>query len=411
MTPDTALSEASVAVVNEAGRGFPPPEPRAEALRLELADGLDLRGPDADALAALIAQRPHCGVFMSRAWLSGFFKDPPAGCRAHLAIFREGEALRGLAPLGLRAGGGQNCVTLLGGGAGSDRTDLLASRGFEPRCADLLLAWLRDRFGASGFVLRLRDVPQDSALWAAMHRLARDNQVALAPREVHAGPFLNVRESRALASTGLAAAMVLQESLRRHRRWLDRRGHVRIEILRDPGEALDAFDTLRGFLHERWRSAGGESAADDVYRQRFNRHAIPLLLADDYLRMVRISVDLRTVAVVYGLAAGSWWGAYLVGYDRPWAGRIHLGRLALGCAIELSAQEGAVEFDFLKGAEPVKYLWPVRERTTLDADVYSSRTRPQLTRAVHASREMAAALGNAARHLVSRHVSRGSRRR
>jgi len=74
------------------------------------------------------------------------------------------------------------------------------------------------------------------------------------------------------------------------------------------------------------------------------------------------------------------------------AGRIHLGKVTFSTAISLAVAEGATEFDFLKGAEGVKYLWPVNERVTIDAEVYSGRSGAQLTRARRASRELASAV-------------------
>ena len=117
--------------------------------------------------------------------------------------------------------------------------------------------------------------------------------------------------------------------------------------------------------------------------------------------MIRLSSDMRPVAVFYGLATGSWWGYYLAGYDREWAGRIHLGQLNLAAAIDLASQEGAAEFDFLKGVERVKYLWPVRERSALDADAYSAHWRSQSVRAARAARDTTAALLKSARGLFS----------
>jgi hypothetical protein len=120
--------------------------------------------------------------------------------------------------------------------------------------------------------------------------------------------------------------------------------------------------------------------------------------------MVRFAADDRTIAVFYGMTSGASsggsWGYYLAGYDRAWAGRIHLGQITLATAIDLAIQEGAAEFDFLKGAERVKYLWPVRERTTLDADVYSEKSCAQLERAAWATREAAAAFAKSARDLL-----------
>src|SRR5262245_26836011 len=157
-------------------------------------------------------------------------------------------------------------------------------------------------------------------------------------------------------------------SLQRHRRWLERRGRIRIDVLKDADEALETFETLVRLLHERWDGHGDGSVLDKPHLQRFHRHVIPLLLRENRLRMIRVSVDLRTIAVFYGLTTARWWGYYLAGYDRKWAGRIHLGWLTLAAAVDAAVQQGAEEFDFLKGVDRVKYLWPVRERITLDAN-------------------------------------------
>jgi hypothetical protein len=117
--------------------------------------------------------------------------------------------------------------------------------------------------------------------------------------------------------------------------------------------------------------------------------------------MIRISIDMRTVAVFYGMAVGEWCGYYLAGYDREWAGRIHLGQITLAAAVDMAVREGAREFDFLKGVERVKYLWPVRERSTVDAEAYSAHSGSQLARAAQSGRDVAAAVVKSARNLFS----------
>jgi CelD/BcsL family acetyltransferase involved in cellulose biosynthesis len=368
-------------------------------ITVELVRSCTLAPSDAAALVELVAQRPNVGLFLSRPWLTTYFTEPPGKFEPHLALFRQGTELRGIAPVGI---GDRSRLTLLGGGAASDRTDLLAARGFESRCADALFEWLNTSFGENGFVLELRDVPHDSAIWAAMHRLDGDRLVALAPREVHAGPYLDLHEFRSESIGRLQSVASLSESLERHRRKLERGGHLRLEVLRETSEALAAFDTLVRFLHQRWLGHPDGSATDDPWKQRFHRRLIPLLLEDGYLRMVRVSIDLRTVAVLYCIVAGKWWGCYLVGYDRASAGKIHLGRVALSLGMTLGIQEGATEFDFLKGAEPVKYLWPVRERITIDADVFAGRASAQLTRAARAARDVGVGLAHSVRHLLTR---------
>ena len=377
-------------------RAVPVVEASAQTGRIAVAvqANLDLPPADAAAMDALIATRPEVGVFVSRAWLAGLFQEPPLGVEPMLVIFRDGDTLRGFVPIGVARSRTHTRVVMLGGGAESDRVDLVAARGFEVRCADALMAWIADTFGRGGYALEYRDVPAESPLWGALHRVndARSGRLAFLPSDVHTLPYLDLAEARNGSLTSLA----------KHRRWLERRGRLRIELLRDPEEALAAFQSLAEFLHARWSGAGQRSALDSETTARFHRCAIPALLADDSLRMMRISIDMRTVAVFYGMAIGDWWGYYLAGYDRQWAGRIHLGQITLAAAVDMAAREGAREFDFLKGVERVKYLWPVRERATIDADAYSAHWGSQLDRARNAGRDLAAATVKSARHLWSR---------
>ena len=366
---------------------------RTGRIAVEIRRDLDLHADDAAAMDSLIAARPHVGVFVTRAWLSGLFEEPPLGVEPLLVLFRDGDALRGFAPIGIAAARTHVRIVMLGGGAESDRVDLVAARGCETACADAFMAWVAESFGRQGYVLELRDVPAESSLWGAVHRVneSGERRLAFLPRDVHTLPYLDLSEGRNESLTSLA----------KHRRWLERRGRLRVELLRDPSEALTAFTALADFLYARWNGVGQRSALDAPATVRFHRHAIPLLLGDDRLRMIRISSDMRTVAVFYGMAIGSWWGYYLAGYDREWAGRIHLGQITLATAIDMAAREGALEFDFLKGVERVKYLWPVRERAAVDADAYSPHWGSQLNRAAHAGRDAAAATVKSARDLFS----------
>jgi CelD/BcsL family acetyltransferase involved in cellulose biosynthesis len=370
--------------------------PRRGALTIELRASLAWSPDDAASVECLVDERPQVGVFLSHAWLSGAFAEPPAGCQLSMLILREAGALRGFVPLTISSRLTHTRVSLLGGGLGSDRVDLLAARGYESACADALMAWLRREF-PRGFVLELRDVPGDSALWGAVGRATSDtpSHVTLVAREVNALPYLPLCEN---PMAGVAAPEPSDPaSLARHRRWLERRGRVRIEMVADSDEVQQTFDVLVGLLRSRWGS--GRSALDDPRVQRFHRRVLPLLLREGRLRMVRFLADMRPIAVYYGVASRSsdvsshrgstaprWWGYYLAGYDREWAGRIHLGRVALAAAIDLAVKDGAREFDFLKGPEPVKYLWPVRERITVDADVYSRMRGPALASAARAAR-------------------------
>ena len=286
-------------------------------------------------------------------------------------------------------------------------------RGFEASCSDAFVSWLGTAFDARAVIIELRDVPAESPIWGAVHRAGKERRprLALMPREIYALPYLDLNETRGRVA-GEASPNRASASLHKHRRLLERRCRFRVEMLQEPGEVMAAFELLVQLLHARWHGHGDGSALDNPRTQRFHRHVIPLLLREGRLRMIRLSADMRTIAVFYGLAtgmprtaaasgapSGGWWGYYLAGYDREWAGRIHLGRITVATAIELASREGAAEFDFLKGAERAEYFWPVRERVTVDADLYSGRAGAQLSRVSRASREAAVALATSARGL------------
>jgi CelD/BcsL family acetyltransferase involved in cellulose biosynthesis len=378
----------------------PPVACASGTLTVETRRDLDLPPGDAAAFDALVESRPEVGVFQSKAWLSGYFADPPGDVEPLLLLVRDGAALRGVAPIAIRCARTHVHVGLLGGAAGSDRVDLLAARGFEAACADAFTSWLGEAFGRRSFVLELRDTPATSPLYGALYRVAgeRTRQLVLQPREIHPHPYLDLRELP-VRSPGAPPRPRNASSLDKHRRWLERRGVITIKRLEHAIEVLDAFESLARFLHARWRTHPQGSALDDARALRFHRRVLPLLLNEGRLRMIRLSADARTIAVFYGLANGSWRGYYLAGYDREWAGRIHLGQINLEAAIGEAFNEGAAEFDFLKGAEPVKYLWPVRERATLDADVYPLRCGAQFARAARAARDAAAGFAKSARTL------------
>lgn len=379
-------------------------------LTVEVRRDPELQPQDALAYDALVVSRPETGVFLSRAWLSGQFAEPPAGSEPLLVLLKEGPTLRGAVPLTVSRTGSRVRVGMLGGARGSDRVDLVAARGFERVASDTLLAWLSDQYGARGLVGELRDVPAESPLWGALERTAGSGGLrwVLQPREIHTHPYLDLTEASYRLSDG-ACAFGDVASFTRHYRWLERRGRLQIDVLKEPREILAAFDALTDFLHARFSQGASRSSLDNPRTQRFHRRVLPLLSGAGQLRLLRIAIDIRTVAVAYMLACGTWRGYYLAGYDRAWAGRIHLGRVLAAVSIDRAVQEGATAFDFLKGAEPVKYSWPVHERATLDTDIYTAQSRPQLARAARAAREAVTALLKSGRGLFGQPNGTGAR--
>ena len=388
----------------------PPPLPsHAEDGRLvvSLRRSLDWTADDLASLAAILDARPQVGVFLTKPWLSALLAAPPPGVEPAILVFHQHGALRGLIPLAINDTWAGVQVTLLGGAFRSDRVDLLADRGYESRLAERFLEWLGELGGRRGFVLKLRDVPDDSPLWGAIRRTIDEGKApfVLVPREVHTLPYLPLAERTAGSPADQATRVA---SLRRQWAALGRRGPLKIDLLEDTQDVMRGFDVLTQLLRARW--GAGVSVLDDAHTNVFHQSVLPELLSEGRVRMVLMRSGLRPVGVCYSFAGGdrvgdrgrSWWGYYLAAYDRDWAGRIHLGRLIIETAIDLAARERAQEFDFLKGAERYKHFWPVRERATVDADLYSGTSRSQVRRASVAARHAAVSLVKATRALLSR---------
>ena len=113
------------------------PASMSDRLHVEIRQDMNLDPIDVDELNGMIAERPYVGVFLTPAWLAGFFADPPDGVTLSVLLFRQGPKLRGLVPIAVRPTLTHVCVSLVGGGSGSDRVDLLTARGFEALAADM----------------------------------------------------------------------------------------------------------------------------------------------------------------------------------------------------------------------------------------------------------------------------------
>jgi hypothetical protein len=84
----------------------------SRGLSVDVKTSAELPLEDAAALDVLIAERPEVGVFLSRAWLSGFFEEPSPAFEPLLVLFRGDGRLRGIVPIAVRRGFTHSSVRL-----------------------------------------------------------------------------------------------------------------------------------------------------------------------------------------------------------------------------------------------------------------------------------------------------------
>ena len=140
------------------------------------------------------------------------------------------------------------------------------------------------------------------------------------------------------------------ESAHQPVRWCDERD--------DAPRLLDALFALH---RARWaaRGAPGVLAAPEVVA--FHRDAALALHHRGLLRLIGLALADRLVAVLYGFADHGRFLFYLSGFA-PDVARRSPGRLVIGRAIDRARDDGAFEFDFLRGREPYKYEWGAVDR-------------------------------------------------
>jgi len=326
---------------------------------------------DDQALAALGLEWDHLlaasGVitpFLTWAWVSAWRETLGAGhALAVVTARRPGDGrLLGLAPFAVeerRAPGGirYRALVFLGSGpAAPDHLDLMVLQGWESAVAAPL--W--------GAVLRrsrpdLADLDglRDGGLLEALTLRRRADRRRFA--EASPCPYLPLPATWEEYEAGLGRN--LRQNLRRYARRLaeESPGPVTRRLVVRPEELDTTLDALAQ-LHQQVRAARGESG---VFRsptlRAFHRLAAHRFLEAGRLRLHRLDVAGRAVAVIYCVRQGEVVSFYTTGYDPAYA-RFGPGRDLMAHAIGSAIAEGAQEFDFLRGEEVYKAHWGTRVR-------------------------------------------------
>ena len=118
-------------------------------------------------------------------------------------------------------------------------------------------------------------------------------------------------------------------------------------------------------LHQSIRGANGDPglfARHDT--QQFLRNAAHGFLETGNLRLWRLDANGMPIAVIWCVRSDASVAFYTTGYDTAWR-KYGPGRQIMSRAINGAIDEGATEFDFLRGDEPYKRQWGTEMRHDL----------------------------------------------
>jgi CelD/BcsL family acetyltransferase involved in cellulose biosynthesis len=176
----------------------------------------------------------------------------------------------------------------------------------------------------------------------------------------------------------------LRSNLRYYQRRLEREGGTFALADSDTvGEALEALFQLHG---ARWRKRKLPGVFTSPRVRRFHHEAAQRFAQRGWLRLHTLSLGGRFRAVLYCFHCRNRGYYYAGGFD-PALARLSPGTVLTGRAVQSAADEGAREFDFLRGDEPYKYTWAAVNRTNYRCLYWRERSAgavaPRLTTLEH----------------------------
>jgi CelD/BcsL family acetyltransferase involved in cellulose biosynthesis len=312
----------------------------------------------------LVASSSTPTVFLSWSWVSAWFDTLGSDHRIMVATAREPTTGRlvGLAPLAVemrRAGPlpSHRALVMVGSRpAAADHLDLVARTGHEHVISVL---WSAVNAVGDWDVVDLDGLRPGANVVDAVLSDGRGGGVSV---RLSPCPFLVLPATWEEYESGLGRN--LRQNLRRYRRRMESElaGTV---VERQVAGADEAETTLLQLaeLHRRARRKGLRAVAfADEGMVEFHRRVVRSLADEGLLRMHRLDVADRPVAIIYCIRDGAIVSFYQTGYDLDLA-RYGPGRHIMAWAIRSAIEEGATGFDFLRGDEQYKAGWGAQART------------------------------------------------
>jgi CelD/BcsL family acetyltransferase involved in cellulose biosynthesis len=332
----------------------PGPEPVTPAARAEALTQLAALETLRPEWEQLWGDDPRATPFQSPAWLLPWWRHLGVGSLACVALrCAASRELVGLAPLYVHANATTGHRHLFPIGiASTDYLDVLVRPGWERRVVNAIVTQIATQ-ARDWDVLEFPQLRAGSPLARAT---PEDWQWKLDAGEPH--PVLALPAQASAARLPVPSSMAA--NLRTFRNRAARAGNVRFEQA-DADTLPDFLDALMTLHASRWSQRGETGVLADESVRSCHAETAPMLQAAGLLRLYGMRLNGELIALLYCLADPPGrpeprWYDYIGGFD-PRHATLAPGTLLIAHAIDSAMAEGAVAFDFLRGAEPYKYRW------------------------------------------------------
>jgi CelD/BcsL family acetyltransferase involved in cellulose biosynthesis len=176
----------------------------------------------------------------------------------------------------------------------------------------------------------------------------------------------------------------LRSQVGRRRRALEKDHEVSLTVVDEPARLQPALAELFRLHDLRSDASGRASSLDGPGVREFHNAFLGPALERGWLRLCLLEVDGTSIAAWYGWSIGGRYAYYQAGFDPAWS-RSSPGMLLLADTIRLATEEGASEYDLLRGDEAFKRRFADDARQGASLTV-AGRFSPALGRAAAARR-------------------------
>jgi CelD/BcsL family acetyltransferase involved in cellulose biosynthesis len=310
---------------------------------------------------ALLADSCQDGIFLTWEWISLWLDGTPPGVRPAVLTVRDRAdgRLLAIAPLSLRRRGIYRELSFMGAGdASGDHLDVIVRRGFEEEVRPTLLEAIA---GLRCDLLRLEGLRADSPVAERFGKPADWRGHHLSSMVC---PFVRLPGSWQEFEQSLPRRM--RYNLRSRLRRLERAAGGKVESVTAASEeeARQAIELLFELKRRAWSTQRGPERFLTARKMEFHRQIARRFARRGWLRLHLLKAGDAPIAASYCFSYGGTVSFFQTAFDRAWS-RYGPGAAIVAASIRSAIEEGAHEFDFLRGDESYKFDWTGDSRRVL----------------------------------------------
>jgi CelD/BcsL family acetyltransferase involved in cellulose biosynthesis len=226
-----------------------------------------------------------------------------------------------------------------------------------------------ENFAQSCHGAHLAQIPSDDAL------IERAQQSGWTISPAEACPVLVLPESYEAYVKSLGKNM--REQIKRYPKRLEKEFKVEYELAESEGAVQSALSDLFKLHGARWRQRGQTGVLATTRRQKFHRAVCTSFLQKDYLRLWSLRCNGTPACVLLNYFYEGKYYFFIGGFD-PDLMRWSVGTCLFAKVFQHAIEEGAKEFDFLRGEEEYKYRYGALNRDYKTISWFAPNARGQL---------------------------------